>query len=133
MRRFLGCLMIVTIFFLLQPVFANAAKYVLSDPSELSFNLVTEKNLYSFTATKYIDPDTKTENLYAKIIETKVESFTCEGHNIALANNIINDGYIVTKDYGKMKIGYFGYPPTVRVWLTQTQLKALKALKSKRK
>ena len=132
MKKLLGCLIVVTI--LLQPLLAGAANYVLSNPSEISFDIVFEKHLFNFTVTEYIDPDTKNESLYMKVNNTKVESFTCEGHKIALAKNIIDDGYIVTKDYGKMKIGLFGSPPhTVRVWLTQTQLKALKALKSKRK
>jgi len=131
MKKILGCLIVFTI--LLQPLITIAANYVLSNQSELSFDIDFEKHLYNATVTKYIDPETNKENVYAKITNTKVVSFTCNGHNIALGNNTIKDGYIHTKNYGKMKIGLFGYPPTVRVWLTKTQLRALKELKPKRK
>jgi len=36
----------------------------------------------------------------------KVGTFTCEGTKLELANEAFEDGFIVTKDYGKIKIRF---------------------------
>ncbi len=58
-----------------------------------------------------------------------IESLSFWGHKLELANNMIKDGFIHTKDYGKIKI-IPNYNFTMRIELTPTQKKKLLELKN---
>lgn len=94
-------------------------------PSELSFGLSD----FSYTIAISLKGPIPVEP-----ISGEITTFSCGGHKIELDSNKVENGFIVTKDYGKIKIrvgpsdyGHFS------IWLTPTQKKALKALVSKEK
>jgi len=56
---------------------------------------------------------------------------TCNGQNIELKNNKINDSFVETIKYGKIKMGFWGQGSNdVIVWLKPEQKNAFKALGS---
>lgn len=118
--------------FLLVSSSANAAdNYEYVDSSELSFEVTFENNLYNGTVTEFINPVTERSGLYIKIKDTIITSFTCNGQNIEIKNNKINDSIVETTKYGKIKIGLWGQQSNdVIVWLTPEQKKALQELVS---
>jgi len=99
------------------------------DSFDLSFKVTFENNLYNGTVTEFINPVTKRSGLYVKINDTKITSLTCNGKNIELKNNKINDSFVETIKYGKIKIGLWGQGSNdVIVWLKPEQKKAFKEL-----
>jgi hypothetical protein len=68
----------------------------------------------------------------AKPIGGEVEEFTCEGRTLELASKHFEDGFIVTKEYGKIKVRFSFSPQgeSFSLWLTPTQRKALLSLKN---
>ena len=94
------------------------------DPSELSFTI---KDFY-------YDAIVDSPGV-AKPIGREVGEFFCEGHKLELKSKQFEDGFIVTVDYGKIKIQFSSSlsGSSFALWLTHEQKKALKALKSKLK
>ena len=121
---------LLVISFLIVVSSANAASdYEYVDSSDLSFKVSFENNLYNGTVTEFINPVTKSSGLYVKIDDTKITSLTCNGKNIELKNNKINDSFVETIKYGKIKIGLWGQGSNdVIVWLKPDQKKAFKEL-----
>jgi hypothetical protein len=111
---------------------ANATdNYEYVDSSDLSFEVTFENNLYNGTVTEFINPVTKRSGLYVKIKDTRITSFTCNGQNIEIKNNKIDDSILETTKYGKIKIGLWGQRSNdVIVWVTPEQKKALQELTS---
>jgi hypothetical protein len=109
---------------------ANAAeKYKYVDSSELAFKIEFENNLYSGTATEFVNPVTKQSGLYIKLNDTKITSFTCNGKKVELKNNKIIDGFVETMKYGKIKLGLWGQMSNnLIVWLKPEQKKAFQEL-----
>jgi hypothetical protein len=95
----------------------DADKYEPADPSELSFSI---KDMNYRTG-----PDGETPT------SGNVGHFICEGHELQLAKQEFEDGFIVTKDYGKIKIRFSRslFSSGFSVWLTAKQKEALKPLK----
>lgn len=104
--------------------------YHLVDPSELSFSWKLKDDiLESGIVQEYIHP-TFGSRLYMKPLNATVVSFLCNGKTIELANNQVEDGFISTIKFGKIKVGIINSPsPTLIVWLTEQQKKELLSLK----
>jgi len=86
-------------------------------------------NLYSGTVTEFINPVTNKSGLYIKIQDTIITSLTCNGKNIEIKNNKIDDSFVDTANFGKVKIGLWGQQSiNVIVWLTSEQKKAFQEL-----
>ena len=101
----------------------SADEYKPVDPGELSFEL---KGGSSRSVITKDGP---------KTVGGTVEELLCEGKSIHLASNKFDGEFLLTKDYGKIKIQF---SPSLTssgftVWLTPKQKEALKALKSQSK
>jgi hypothetical protein len=63
-----------------------------------------------------------------------IGQFLCEGHPLLLSSDKFEDGFVVTKEYGKIKVA-FGNPlhgESFSVYLTAKQKRALSSLKRKK-
>jgi hypothetical protein len=123
-------LLILTIAFIAIFSIANATdKYEYVKSSELDFKIKFEDNRYSGTLTEFINPVTKLSGLYVKLNDTKITSLTCNGKNIALKNDKINDSLVETVKYGNIKLGLWGQGSNdLIVWLKPDQKKAFQKL-----
>ncbi len=100
---------------------ADSGNYEAVDPAELSFELRGYRSRSMVTAEG------------PKTIGGAVQEFLCEGKSIELAKNDFEGEFLVTKDYGKVKIQF---SPSLTsggfsVWLTPKQKESLKVLKGK--
>ncbi len=118
--------------FLLFSTSTNAAdNYEYVDSSDLSFEVKFKDNLYSGTVTEFINPVTKKSGLYVKLKNTTITSLTCNGKNVEIKNNKVNDSFVDTVKFGKIKIGLWGQQSNdVIVWLTSVQKKAFQEFSS---
>lgn len=130
MKCYLKILLTLAISLIMFASNANAAeKYKYVDSSELAFKIEFENNLYSGTATEFVNPVTKQSGLYIKLNDTKITSFTCNGKKVELKNNKIIDGFVETMKYGKIKLGLWGQMSNnLIVWLKPEQKKAFQEL-----
>lgn len=121
-------LLVISVLLVTQSVNADN-NYELVDSSELSFDVTCENNLYNGVVTEFYNPVTKSSELYIKIKNTTITSFTCNGQKLELKNNKIDDGFVETTKYGNIKMGLYGPPPhETIVWLTSEQKIALQEL-----
>ncbi len=102
------------------PAETTIEEYVEVDPSELAFSM--EDFYYEGMVTSEGMEPTGGE----------VGKFLCEGQALELASNEFIDGFIVTKEYGKVKILFTTHisGSSFSVWLTPTQKKAMLSLKT---
>lgn len=130
MKFYLRILLTLAISLIMFASNTNAAdKYEYVDSSELAFKIEFENKLYNGTVTEFINPVTKQSGLYVKLNDTIITSFTCNGQNIELKNNKINDSFVETMKYGKIKLGLWGQGSnSLIVWLKPEQKKAFQEL-----
>jgi hypothetical protein len=119
-------------------LFVNTASanddYELVNPSEMFFDLDFENDRFNGVVTEFYNPLTKRTDLYVKLKNTTILSLTFNGQKLDVKNNIIEDGFVETSKYGKLKIGLHGPPPhKVIVWMTPKQKAAFLKLKSTKK
>lgn len=125
---------LLVLFILLIALSASADNnYELVDSSEMSFDITFENDLYNGTVTEFYNALTKRSDLYIKIKNTTITSFTYNGQKLELRNYKIDDDVVETTKYGNIKVGLYGPPPhRVIVWLTPEQKKSLQGIFSLR-
>ena len=102
-----------------QPAAGQSEDYVEVDPSELAFSI----------RDFYCDGVVSSEG--TKPIGGEVGEVTCEGKALELVSKQFDDGFIVTKEYGKIKVCFSSSlsGESFSVWLTPPQREALLSLK----
>jgi hypothetical protein len=126
--KYFGIVFVLFSLFISQNVIADE-KYELVDSSEFSFNFSTKEGMYNGIVSQFENPDTKETKMYIKITDTILTSLTCNGKKIELKNSKVEDGFVDTLKYGKIKIGLYGPPPhRAIVWVTPNQKKAFRRL-----
>jgi len=96
--------------------------YQLVDPSELSFSWKLKNDILESGIVEEYNHPSFGSRLYTKPLQATIVAFTCEGQAIELTNNQVEDGFISTVKFGKVKVGIINSPsPTLIVWLTKQQ------------
>jgi len=85
------------------------------DPSEISCGVKGAVFTKSHTADGY------------RFVGVSVEKLICEGQEIPLVSREFDGGFLITRDYGKIKImfGEDTLTPSFSIWVTPEQKKAL--------
>ena len=100
---------------------AKEEKRLKLDPSDVSCKLEGASFLRTITSDGY------------KVQVDDVKGLLCEGQSIDLERPSAKGDFLLTKDYGRIKLEFGGgtFSPTVSLWVTAKQREALMGLKKR--